>query len=123
LPVVSYTAQRRELAEDGVTINTIEEPMSANITKTADRVVAVFPNGFGLIMDSGGYTETHQVKVKAYDVAGNVIESTTTRFLVSHKPKPPTEEAEPTGLLISPDRLLQVILNSHWKTRIKKIQL
>jgi hypothetical protein len=112
LPVVSYTASRKELAEDGVTINTIEEPMSANITKTADRVVAVFPNGFGMIMDAGGYTETHQVKVRAYDVAGNVIESSTTRFLVSHKPKPPTEETEPTGLQLDVGAGQAVLLNS-----------
>ncbi len=113
LPTVSYNAARQELAEDGVTINTIQEPMGATITKTADRVVAVFPNGFGAIMDAGGYTETHQVKVKAYDVAGNVIESTTTRFLVSHKPKPPAQEGEPTGMLIPLPERRQATLTNH----------
>lgn len=98
LPVISYQATTRKLEDDGTTINTITETLAATMTKKADRVVAVFPNGFGMIMDSGGYTETHQVKVKAYDVAGNFIESASVRFLVSHKPKPPTEQGAPTGM-------------------------
>ncbi len=97
LPVISYNAAIRKLEDDGKTINTITETLTATVTKKADRVVGIFPNGFGVIMDTGGYTETHQVKVKAYDAAGNVIESASVRFLVSHKPKPPTEEGAPTG--------------------------
>ncbi|HZQ06108.1 MAG TPA: hypothetical protein VFD70_05970, partial [Anaerolineae bacterium] len=92
LPTIAYTAKTRQLQDDGKTVNTVDENLTGTITKKADRVVAVFPNGFGIIMDSGGYTETHVVKVKAYDVAGNAVESPTVRFLVSHRPKPKTEE-------------------------------
>lgn len=98
LPVVSYDAKTRKLEDDGKTITEIQETLVATTTKKADRVFAVFPNGFGIIMDSGGYTETHTVKVKAYDVAGNVLESSGVRFLVSHKPRPPSEESPPTGM-------------------------
>jgi hypothetical protein len=86
-PVVSYVATTRQLGDDGKTINAITETLAATVTKKADRVIAVFPNGFGAIADSGGYTETHTVKVKAYDAAGNVTESAAVRFLVSHRPK------------------------------------
>lgn len=99
IPVVSYNAKTRKLEDDGKTVTEIQETFVATTTKRADRVLAVFPNGFGMIMDAGGYTETHTVRVKAYDVAGNVTESSGVRFLVSHKPKPPTEESAPTGML------------------------
>lgn len=112
LPFVSYTAQTRVLEPDGVTVTVSDTLMSGTLSKTADRVVAVFPNGFGMIMDSGGYTETHTVKVKAYDIAGNEIESAGTRFLVSHKPKPPAAESEPTGLHLNFDVRQNAILPS-----------
>lgn len=88
LPVVSYDATRRTLEPDNKTITTITETLTVSVTKRADRVLAVFPTGFGMIMDSGGYTETHTAKVRAYDQAGNFVDSATVRFLVSHKPKP-----------------------------------
>ncbi len=91
LPVVSYVAETRKLEDDGVTVSTVTETLTATVTKRADRVLAVFPNGFGMIMDTGGYTETHTVRVKAYDAAGNATESATVRFLVSHRPAPPQE--------------------------------
>lgn len=94
LPVIAYNATIRKLEDDGKTVNTITETLTATMTKKADRVVGVFPNGFGFIMDSGGYTETHTVRVRAYDVAGNAIDSASVRFLVSHKPKPKPEEPE-----------------------------
>lgn len=111
LPVVSYNATIRKLEDDGTTVNTITETVTATMTKKADRVVAVFPNGFGMIMDAGGYTETHQVKVKAYDVAGNVTESASVRFLVAHKPRPQTEEGAPTGFNFLWDERQVALLN------------
>ncbi len=111
LPTIAYNATTRKLEDDGKTITTITETLVATMTKKADRVVGVFPNGFGVIMDAGGYTETHQVKVKAYDAAGNVIESASVRFLVSHKPRPQTEEGAPTGLRYFWDERTRVLLN------------
>lgn len=110
LPFVSYTAETRKLEDDGVTINTINETLTATVTKQVDRVVAVFPNGFGMIMDSGGYTETHTVRVKGYDVAGNVTESANVRFLVAHKRRPPSDDA-PTGMNVLPDDRQRALLN------------
>ena len=111
LPTIAYNATTRKLEDDGKTITTITETLVATMTKKADRVVGIFPNGFGVIMDAGGYTETHQVKVKAYDAAGNVVESASVRFLVSHKPRPQTEEGAPTGFNLYWDERTRVMLN------------
>lgn len=122
IPVVSYNAKTRKLEDDGRTVTEIEETFVATTTKRADRVLAVFPNGFGMIMDAGGYTETHTVRVKAYDVAGNVTESSGVRFLVSHKPKPPTEESAPTGMLApwSDNRLAVLVSAPNASTSLRK---
>lgn len=101
LPVLSYVAGQSKVEDDLTTITTVTNTLSTSVTRKADLVFGQFPNGFGVIMDSGGYTETHTVKVKAYDAAGNTTDSESVRFLVSHKPKPPTEG---TFNLISPDR-------------------
>ena len=110
MPIISYNDSVRKLEDDGTTINSIDETMTATVTKKADRVIAVFPNGFGMIMDSGGYTETHTVKVKAYDIAGNVLESSGVRFLVSHKPRPQTDDGAPTGMNFIAGERQQVLL-------------
>lgn len=111
LPVVSYTATTKKLEDDGKTIDTITETLAATVTKKADRVVAVFPNGFGMIMDSGGYTETHQVRVRAYDAAGNATDSASVRFLVAHKAPPPKEEGATTGFNFWFDDRAAALLN------------
>lgn len=97
VPVISYEAATRKLEDDGTTITAITETLVATMTKKADRVVGVFPNGFGVIMDSGGYTETHTVRVRAYDTAGNAIDSASVRFLVAHRPKPQQDNPESTN--------------------------
>jgi hypothetical protein len=56
------------------------------------RVILTMPNGFGIIHDSKGYTETHTIKAVAYDAAGNRSETTPIRIFVVHEddkgPKP-----------------------------------
>src|SRR5258708_22921872 len=52
LPIVSYNATTKKLQDDGKTVTAITETLTATVTKKAARVVAVFPNGFGMIMDS-----------------------------------------------------------------------
>lgn len=111
MPVISYVAKTRKLEDDGTTISEIDETLVATMTKRADRVVAVFPNGFGVIMDTGGYTETHTARVRAYDVAGNFVDSASVRFLVSHKPRPQTEPDEPTGFHFFHDDAQRALLN------------
>lgn len=91
LPTLTYENTKRKLEDDNQTVTTITETLTVTVTRQADRVLALFPNGFGVIMDSGGYTETHTIKVRAYDAAGNFVESAPVRFLVSHKPKPQAE--------------------------------
>lgn len=63
------------------------------------RLVWTFENGFGIIHDSGGYTETHVIKAVAFDASGNQAESDPIRIFVSHQkdkgPKPRTEEIIP----------------------------
>jgi len=56
------------------------------------RIILTLDNGFGIIHDTHGYTETHTFKAVAFDAAGNKAESTTIRIFVIHKegkgPKP-----------------------------------
>jgi penicillin-binding protein 1C len=111
VPVISYAASKRILEDDGKTITTITETLVATMTKKADRVVGVFPNGFGVIMDAGGYTETHTIRVKAYDVAGNVVESASVRFLVAHRPKPQTENPQSMPWFLEDKRWLTGFLD------------
>lgn len=63
------------------------------------RLIWTFENGFGIIHDSGGYTETHVIKAVAFDTAGNKAESDPIRIFVSHQegkgPEPRTEEVPP----------------------------
>ncbi|MGB8646498.1 MAG: transglycosylase domain-containing protein [Anaerolineae bacterium] len=65
---------------------TITTTVSTPVTRKGARAIVTFPNGFGAIRDTGGYTETHTVMVKAYDAAGNMTASKAVRFLVSHRP-------------------------------------
>lgn len=118
VPVISYQARTRKLEDDGKTVTTITETLAATMSKKADRVVGVFPNGFGVIMDSGGYTETHTVRVKAYDVAGNAVDSASVRFLVSHRPKPQTENPQSMYWLPDEKRRLEVFLDPERYARL-----
>jgi hypothetical protein len=61
-----------------------------------------FPNGFGVIRDSEGYTETHQIHVMAYDAAGNQVESKKVRIYVVHEEEE-EEEPEEVSLLLEGD--------------------
>lgn len=108
MPVLAYTAETRKLEDDGNTVTTITETLVATMTKKADRVVGVFPNGFGVIMDAGGYTETHTIHVRAYDVAGNATDSASVRFLVAHRPKPQTENPQ-SGNWLWEERMWQAL--------------
>ncbi|MFQ6059004.1 MAG: penicillin-binding protein [Anaerolineae bacterium] len=56
-----------------------------------------FPNGFGVIRDSEGYTETHQIHAIAYDAAGNQVESEKVRIFVVHEKE---EEKQETSFLV-----------------------
>lgn len=77
------------------------------------RLIKNYNNGRTIISDSGGYTETHVIKVKAFDMAGNVQESEETRIHVTHKREEKEEETsalwreEPVALL--PKR------SNHWR--------
>ena len=52
-----------------------------------------WPNGRSIISDTVGYTETHTIHVKAYDAAGNEIESDAVSVHVIHKPEEEQPEA------------------------------
>lgn len=60
-----------------------------------------FSNGFGIISDTLGYTETHVIHVVAYDGAGNKAESEKVRIYVMHKPK--KDEKPKTSMMIWPE--------------------
>jgi hypothetical protein len=64
-----------------ITITWVEvSPDSKTITQTWD-------SGMMIISGTHGYTESHVMKVIAYDAAGNKTESEQVRFYVIHKPK------------------------------------
>ncbi|MCX7671429.1 MAG: Ig-like domain-containing protein, partial [Anaerolineae bacterium] len=54
---------------------------------TGERTIWVHESGRGVIVESGVVTETHTIKVKAFDRAGNEAESKPVQIWVSHKPK------------------------------------
>jgi penicillin-binding protein 1C len=66
---------------------------------------ATFTTGYGVISDSGGYTETHLIHVIGFDAAGNKTESDKVRIYTIHKPeeeKKETPTPAPVTMLISP---------------------
>jgi penicillin-binding protein 1C len=84
-----------------VTRRTIQEGDLISVTETiepppTDPTRVVLPDGRGVIRDSGGYTETHTIHVKAYDAAGNVIKSDSVEVQVI--PKPPEDKDKPQSL-------------------------
>jgi hypothetical protein len=74
---------------------TMQEKVISTVTtdpQDPSRIILTLDNGFGIIYDSKGYTETHTIKAVAYDAAGNKSESPLIRIFVIHKegkgPKP-----------------------------------
>ena len=74
---------------------TVQEKIISSVTRDPNdpsRVTFTSPTGFGVIHDSKGYTETHVIKARAFDSAGNQAESAPIRIFVSHEegkgPKP-----------------------------------
>jgi penicillin-binding protein 1C len=66
---------------------------------------AAYTTGYGVISDSGGYTETHLIHVIGFDAAGNRTESEKVRIYTIHKPKEEkqgTPTPAPVTMLISP---------------------
>ncbi|RUA16632.1 MAG: hypothetical protein DSY55_03750 [Clostridia bacterium] len=69
------------------------------------RIVLTAENGFGIIHDSHGYTETHTLKAVAFDAAGNKAESPPIRIFVTHKEdKGPKPRGQGSLLLDTPKR-------------------
>lgn len=72
------------------------------------RITQVFSGGMSVMTDTGGYTETHQIHVIAYDAAGNKTQSEPVNVLISHKPpeeekdkdKKEEDKAKPTALAL-----------------------
>ena len=64
------------------------------------RTIWLTESGRGAIIDSGVVTETHTIKVKAFDRAGNEVESKPVTIWVGHKPKQPkpTSWLEPLAM-------------------------
>ncbi len=74
------------------------------------RLIQRFADGRAIISDTLGYTETHVIKVRAYDAAGNVQESKELRIWVMHEHKPKKDKTgalwpeEPIAILPQPER-------------------
>ncbi|MCO6449475.1 MAG: transglycosylase domain-containing protein [Caldilineales bacterium] len=89
---------------------TAQEKIVSSVTvdpNEPNRVIKTFDNGFGIIHDSGGYTETHVFKAVAFDTAGNEQESEEVRIFVQHeKDKGPKPRAalDPPKVALLPQR-------------------
>ncbi len=60
-------------------------------------------NGFGIISDTVGYTETHAIHAVGYDAAGNSTESEKVQIYIIHEPpREELEREEPVGWLDEP---------------------
>jgi penicillin-binding protein 1C len=62
-------------------------------------------SGYGIMWDTGGYTETHLVHAIGFDSAGNQTESEKVRIYTIHKPEEKKEETPtplPVGVLSQP---------------------
>jgi penicillin-binding protein 1C len=90
-----------------ITVTWVEvSPDGKTITQTWDA-------GTMVISSTHGYTESHVVKVIAYDAAGNKTESEKVRFYVIHKPK----EKKVSGLhdIWGPGEALAATLEDRWR--------
>ncbi len=101
LDMPPITAMRPITNPDG-TITMQEQVIS---TVTADeqdptRLILTLDNGFGIIHDTQGYTETHIIKAVAYDAAGNKAESPPIRIFVIHQEDEGPKPRGQSGLLL-----------------------
>ncbi|MBI1800496.1 MAG: hypothetical protein HYR71_02565 [Chloroflexi bacterium] len=61
----------------------------SEVISVAGQLIRKYDSGATVILDSGGYTETHIIHVVAYDAAGASTESPKVTIQVAHKPKKP----------------------------------
>ncbi len=90
---------------------TTQEKVVSSVTQDPNdptRLIWTFANGFGVIHDTHGYTETHVIKAIAYDIAGNETESEPIRIFVTHEedkgPKPRQSALDTLRYALLPDR-------------------
>jgi hypothetical protein len=62
------------------------------IAEADGSLVWTFEDGHSIISDTHGYTETHTLRVKAYDAAGNVAETEPIRIYITHREEDKEEE-------------------------------
>jgi len=87
----------RPITKADGTIELAEVKVSEVITEADGSLVWTFEDGHSIISDTHGYTETHTLKVKAYDAAGNVAETEPIRIYITHREE--DEEEETVALL------------------------
>ena len=61
------------------------------------RVTRLFPDGRAIISDTVGYTESHPVRIVAYDAAGNKTESDTLTIYIVHQEEEKEGEKPASG--------------------------
>lgn len=71
--------------------------VTAPIKRKDERATVDLPNGYSVLWDGKTMTETHTIKIMAFDAAGNNKESKKVRFQVAHKPPDPNKK---TGVWI-----------------------
>jgi len=109
LGMAEITATEVITNPDG-SLTTQEKVVSAVTADPNDptRLIWTFDNGFGVIHDTQGYTETHVIKAIAYDTAGNETESEPIRIFVIHEkdegPKPRQSALDAFRYALLPER-------------------
>jgi penicillin-binding protein 1C len=69
------------------------------VSEDGKTITQTWNSGFQVVASEGGYTETHQVHVVAYDAAGNKTESEKVPFHVIHQPEEEEQGAGASGAL------------------------
>ena len=104
IPIRGLVITRTESITDGITgaiigeqVITETEVLSEVLPSGGVRYTQWFESGRGIISDTLGYTETHLIHVKAYDAAGNQIETEKIRIWVTHRKDDEEDTASPTA--------------------------
>jgi len=77
------------------TVITVTRSITDNHVITS---TAAYTTGFGIIVDTGGYTETHVLHAVGFDVVGHQTESKRVRIFTIHRPEKEEETPTPTAM-------------------------
>jgi hypothetical protein len=118
----TVTSPEGIISEQVVTVTEVITIPNPEVITEALQYVQVYSGGLTIISDTTsitpgvGYTETHTLKIIAYDAAGNKTESEITSFSVIHDPEALEEEQSQAILSPTDQALFRRNTLSGWTT-------